>query len=127
MMQNNAGHALAIINAHDPITRADSSYIQSMAALYKEFAAARGKPEGPLQPWVFEPPTLYSFGSLIVLKDISGDDRINVHSYNVEPKHFAELIFCDRKMHKKYIYLRNIRLLQGEELTEADLKQLEEL
>jgi hypothetical protein len=102
---------MAIINAHDPITRVDSAYIKSMAKLYQELGTSRGQSQGSSGAWIIGEQELHPFGDLIILKDTSKGDDKNINGYTVDPQSFGNLIFCDRKMHQKSEYIENIKLL----------------
>ena len=112
--QLSPGVALAIVNEHDPISRADDTYFKTVTDLYNLYGGpATGARSGPpVKPWPFPAQKLHIVGNLIVLKDLSLDDEKRIEAFKVLPEHFGQLIFCDPTQHHKKEYLGNITQLQ---------------
>lgn len=119
--QSNLGHSLAIVNEHDPVTRADDGYIKCITNMYNQFGGAGASTTSSAAPvassdpgpssWPFPAQDLHNVGDLIVLKDTSTEAQKEIHAFRVTPEEFGLLIFCDRNLHKKVEYLDNVKKL----------------
>lgn len=117
--QEYPGIALAIVNEHDPIPRADSDYVKSIIALSNEYGALGLSGSAAIdRPWVLPTPHLYILGNIMVLKEDDHADELEVKMYSVEVEDFSQLLFCDRLTHKKIEYLERIQSLRPRELDE---------
>ena len=113
--QTKPGVALAIANEHDPITRADHDYIQSIITLYNSTArtGSTTSAEQTTELWPVPAANLHIIGEHIILKDCEeiGDDE--VRAYEVRQDQFENLIFYDRSMHPRMKYIANLGALKN--------------
>ena len=80
-VQAKPGVALAIINEHDPIPRADSSYVKSVTKLYNLYGGlALDMSRSSNGPWRFQAQDLHIVGDLIVLRDKSLEEQKDIHA-----------------------------------------------
>jgi hypothetical protein len=92
-------------NHGDIVPRADKSYIRSLLRLYAERAEHLSE-----ERWDFEQPTIFNYGQIFVLQDISDseDDTPQVHAYRPSQDLWQTLAFGSVKAHPMTVYLEAV-------------------